>query len=121
MRRHVHAVGQKRHGAEDDAGDDLDHHEGGREIDHEARPRLGAAMASAEIDVIVRPGVVVTIVHDKRNIGRSLPLRYAPCSDPLFVAHHEMFAHLDGLGIDAAVSRAAVEREQLRARFAVEP
>jgi hypothetical protein len=39
MGRHVHAVGKKRHRAEDDTGDDFDHHERGREIDHEQRCR----------------------------------------------------------------------------------
>ena len=77
MRRHVHAVGQERHRAEGEPGDDLHHHERRGEIDDEARSRFGAAMALAEIDVIVGPGVVVAVVHDGENIGRSIVLHQA--------------------------------------------
>jgi len=57
------AIGEKRHGAEGDAGDDFHHHENGGEIDHETRAGFRAFMIRAEIEMVMGPGVIVRLGH----------------------------------------------------------
>ena len=84
MRRHVDAVGQQRHRAEQDAGRDLDHHEQRRDRGRETRAPLGLTMAMAQKDMAVRPGVVIvgvvghaphTITQTKRAASPARPFR----------------------------------------------
>src|SRR5262245_41815875 len=60
---HVPAVGEQRHRAEQDAGDDLaDHHDRGQR-DHKPGAALIAGVLCAEKDVVVRPPVEGMGVH----------------------------------------------------------
>ena len=64
MGRHMHAVGEQRHGAEHKARGDFDHHEGGGQRRDQPGALFRMRMALAEKDVAMRPiTVVVRRVH----------------------------------------------------------
>ena len=64
MGRHVPAVGQQGHRAEDRAARDLDHHHGGGETDYQPRAPFVAIVRGAQEDVVVTPVVERVAVHD---------------------------------------------------------
>src|SRR5205085_6747388 len=79
MGRHVPAIGEQRHRAEQDAGDDLaDHHDRG-EDDHEPGAALVAGVFGAEKDVVVGPLVEGMGMHgpaSARDATRFVSTRY---------------------------------------------
>jgi hypothetical protein len=60
---HVPPVGQQRHGAGEETGDDLRHHRRGGDRDHQPRAPLGAAIAGV-VRVAVLPAAQVMDRHD---------------------------------------------------------
>ena len=97
MGRHVHAIGQKRHGMENEARADLHHHEDGRDQRRQLGARLRPVMAVAQKDMAVGPdavavrvgvaGMSMIVRHDRecnprpRRVGtpwRSLELEPRP-------------------------------------------
>ena len=63
MGRHVPAVGQKRHRAEERAAGDLGHHHGGGQADHQPGAPFIALVRAAQEDVLVLPIVERVAVH----------------------------------------------------------
>ena len=59
MRRHMYAVGEQRHGAEEEPRCNLDDHECGREKHRGAGAALGMLVAVAQEMVIVGPEAVI--------------------------------------------------------------
>src|SRR6201999_2497211 len=59
MGRHVHAIGQKRHGVIGEAADDLDHHEKGGDDGGPFGAGLRARMAFTQEDMIACPYTMI--------------------------------------------------------------